>query len=272
MNSLPSQILVTDGMLLQYADDTTVICGGVNTAAVQTIMCSQLSIIQQWVLESKMKINFRKSSVMWFKASSRSTGFSYPPISIDGVELTVTKKQKYLGLIFDCSLSWAHHVANVCSKMSYYLYLLGSHRHVIDYSLMKMLLESLVLSHLSYSVVVWGPSLGSTLLQRLQRMQNRAVRLCCNLRKYDHVSAFYHRLSWLPLPCFIQFRSLCLMYRQYHQFKCIPLEPPIVFGRTFSYSTRTPAYFANIPMFRLSFPQRFSVLKQHSGGIYYHPL
>ena len=75
MNSLPSQILVTDGMLLQYADDTTVICGGVNTAAVQTIMCSQLSIIQQWVLESKMKINFRKSSVMWFKASSRSTGF-----------------------------------------------------------------------------------------------------------------------------------------------------------------------------------------------------
>ena len=74
-----------------------------------------------------MKINFRKSSVMWFKASSHSTGFSYPPTSIDGVELTVTKKQKYLGLIFDCSLSWAHHVANVCSKMSYYLYLLGSH-------------------------------------------------------------------------------------------------------------------------------------------------
>ena len=87
------------------ADDTTVICGGVTTAAVQTIMCSQLSIIQQWVLESKMKINFRKSSVMWFKVSSRSTGFLYPPVSIDGVELTVTKKQKYLGLIFDCSLS-----------------------------------------------------------------------------------------------------------------------------------------------------------------------
>ena len=82
------------------------------------------------------------------------------------------------------------------------------------------------------------------------------MRLCCDLRKYDHVSAFYHRLSWLPLPCFIQFRSLCLMYQQYHHFKCIPLEPPIVFGRT-SYNTRTPAYFANIPKFRLSFPQRF---------------
>ena len=71
-------------------------------------------------------------------------GILYPLISIDGVELTVATKQKYLGLTFDCSLSWAHHVANVCSKMSYYLYLLSTHRHVIDYNLMKMLLESLI--------------------------------------------------------------------------------------------------------------------------------
>ena len=267
VNSLPSQL--TEGVLLQYADDTTIICSGITPAAVQTTMCSQLSLIQHWVLQSKMKINFRKSSVMWFRASSRSTRFLYPPISIDGVELTVTEKQKYLGLTFDCSLFWIHHVANVCSKMSYYLYLLGSHRHVIDYNLMKMLLESLVLSHLSYCVTVWGPSLGSTLLQRLQRMQNRAVRLCCSLRKYDHVSAFYHRLNWLPLPCFIQFRSLCLMYRQYHHFKCIPLEPPIVFGRTSSYCTRTPVYFANVPVSCLSFPRRFFVLKPHNGGIHF---
>ena len=34
MNSLPSQL--TDGLLLQYADNTTVICSGVTTAAVQT--------------------------------------------------------------------------------------------------------------------------------------------------------------------------------------------------------------------------------------------
>ena len=131
-----------------------------------------------------MKINFRKSSVMWFKVFSCSTGFSYPPISIDGVELTVTKKQKYLGIIFDCSLSWAHHVANMCSKMSYYLYLLGSHRHVIDYSLMKILLESLMLSHPSYCVAVWVPPL-EVLCYRLQRThtQNHAVRLCCNLQK-----------------------------------------------------------------------------------------
>ena len=74
-------------------------------------------------------------------------------MSIDGVELTMIEKQKYLGLILDCSLSCAHYVANVCSKLSY---LLGSHHHIIDYNLMKMLLESLGLSHVSYCVAVWG--------------------------------------------------------------------------------------------------------------------
>jgi len=225
MNSLPAQL--TNGLLLQYADDTNIICTGATPAAVQNTMCSQLSLIQQWILQSKMNINFKKSSVMWFKASNRSTRITCPPISVGGVVLQVTEKQKYLGLIFDSNMSWTHYVANVCGKMSYYLCLLRSHQHVIDIGLMKMLLESLVLSHLFYCVTVWGPSLGSTLLQRLQRMQNRAVRLCYNLRKYDHVSQFYHRLQWLPLPHFIQFKSLCSMYHQYHQVKCISLEPPI---------------------------------------------
>ena len=53
-NSLPSQL--TEGLLLQYADDTTIICSGITPAAVQTTMCSQLSLIQHWVLQSLMKI------------------------------------------------------------------------------------------------------------------------------------------------------------------------------------------------------------------------
>ena len=38
MNSLPAQ--VTNGLLLQYADDTTVVCTGATPADVQNIMCS----------------------------------------------------------------------------------------------------------------------------------------------------------------------------------------------------------------------------------------
>ena len=53
---------------------------------------------------------------MWLESQVILQGFHILLyISVDGVELTVTKKQKYLGLIFDCNLCWAHYVSSVCS-------------------------------------------------------------------------------------------------------------------------------------------------------------
>ena len=75
---------------------------------------------------------------------------------------------------------------------------------------------------------------------------------------------FYHKLNWLPLPCFIWFKSLCLMYRQYHHFKCIPLEPPIncFWQNLFLLYKDTCLFCYNIPMFHLSLLQR--VFQSHT--------
>ena len=149
------------------------------------------------------------------------------------------------------------HVSGVCKKMSYYLYLLNSHQHVLNNTMMKLLLDSLVLSHIYYALPVWGPSLNVQLSSRLKRMQNRAVRLVFSLKKYDHVSDHYKRLHWLPLDQFIKFRSVCSMYKQFHQGHSIPLEPPIQFGQSHSHHTRTSSSFTGIVRFNLKFSQRF---------------
>ena len=254
MNSLPSQ--VTQGLLLQYADDTTLICSGFTPDIVATTVSIQLSHIQSWIDRSRMKLNFTKSCVMWFsvKASRQPT---YPPITVDNSILRVVTEQRYLGLVFDSQLSWSSHVSGVCKKMSYYLYLLNSHRHVLNNTMMKLLLDSLVLSHIYYALSVWGPSLNVQLSSRLKRMQNMAVRLVFSLKKYDHVSDHYKRLHWLPLDQFIKFRFVCSMYKQFHQGHSIPLEPPIQFGQSHSHHTRTSSSFAGIVRFNLKFSQRF---------------
>ena len=103
---------------------------------------------------------------------------------------------------------------------------------------------------------VWGLPLTQQLLQRLERMQNQAVRLCKHLSKFDHISEHYHQLKWLPLRKLIQLHSVHLMYCQYHRTKCIPLMPPIEFGPCQSrYDTRTAAHFANPTRFRFTFSQ-----------------
>ena len=47
----------------------------------------------------------------------------------------------------------------VCKSMSYYLYMIGSHRTSLTHSVSKMLVELLVLSRMRYAISTWGPAL-----------------------------------------------------------------------------------------------------------------
>ena len=133
---------------------------------------------------------------------------SCPTVIMDNIPLSVVSKHRYLGLVFDEHLTWSHHITKVCKSMSYYLYMLSKHRHVIKEDLLKTLTERLVLSHLTYSLPVWGPSLSKYSLQRIKYLQNRAVCLCRSLHKYDDVSHHYYSLNWLPFESLVQYRSL----------------------------------------------------------------
>ena len=77
------------------------------------------------------------------------------------------------------------------------------------------------------------------------------------LRKYDHVSHYRIVIGWLPARSVIQHRSLVAMYKQYRSDHCLLLDPQIEFGRQSSYYTRTPASFANIFRYHLSFGKKF---------------
>ena len=159
MNKLPLQ--VTDGLSVQYADDTTLICCGPTPVAAAALMNSQLQIVSNFISDSRMMLNFNKCNVIWFCGNHKKLE-DYPPIVVDGVILKVVDKQKYLGVIFDPTLSWANQVSNVCRKMAYYLHLNSSHKRTLSMQLIKLLIDSLVFSHLYYALPVWGPGLSDS--------------------------------------------------------------------------------------------------------------
>jgi len=81
--------------------------------------------------------------------------------------------------------------------MSYYLYLINTNKSVLSDNIIKLLLESLVMSHLNYALPVWGTSLTQQNISRIQLLQNQAVCLLCHLNKYDHITSSYNKLQWL---------------------------------------------------------------------------
>ena len=123
--------------------------------------------------------------------------------------------------------------------------------------MLKLSVDSLVLPHLQYALIVWGPLLsqGSITSYRLQRLQNWRVRIVQSFCKYDHVSHHLKLLSWLPMTQQIQYRSIIICAMYYHH--VIPFIAPLRFGRQHTRDTRHSDNFANISRFWLSSTQGF---------------
>ena len=87
------------------------------------------------------------------------------------------------------------------------------------------------------------------------------------LCKYDHVS--HHRLviGYLPVRSVIQHRSLVAMHKQCRSDHCLLWDLPIELGHQSSYYTRTPASFANIFRYHLSFSKKFFDHRPQTGGM-----
>ena len=109
-------VQVKQGPLLQFADDICLVCCG---DRVSKMLSDDLSSLSSWIAASRMQVNVRKSSVMWFRIRQYKARVSSPPVYLDGSSLSCVEHHKYLGIHFDSQLSWNIHVGHIC-KMSYY--------------------------------------------------------------------------------------------------------------------------------------------------------
>ena len=72
----------------------------------------------------------------------------------------------------------------MCKKTFYYLYWINTHCKHIPSAVLKPLADSLVLSHFSYALPMWGSAITKTSLNRLQHQQNWAVLYTISYSRY----------------------------------------------------------------------------------------
>ena len=119
-----------------------------------------------------------------------------------------------------------------------YLYWINAHYKHMPNDVLKLLIDSLVLSRLTYALPVWGPAISKQYLTRLQRQHNWAVHIVKNLKKFDHVSAHRTELGWLPVDALIRYRTLCTMHQLYHRtFTYFAESSYIVWSSTYLFNT-----------------------------------
>jgi hypothetical protein len=130
-----------------------------------------------WCTNRGLSINESKSKVMWFGSKKKVGKLPALKIFIGAVSLPHVNHYNYLGVILDSSLNLEKHVNAILSKASHKLHMFGLIRHLIDFNTGCLIYRQTIAPIFEYcSFVLGGASL--MLLSKLQRTQNRGLRIC----------------------------------------------------------------------------------------------
>ena len=91
---------------------------------------------------------------------------------------------KYLGVLMDEHLKWVPQISAVSKKISRGIGILAKLKYFLDAKLLSNIYYSLVYSHLSYGIQVWG-SACPTELKKIKSLQNKAVRIMTGNQYYQ---------------------------------------------------------------------------------------
>ena len=135
-----------------------------------------------------------------------------PSVQIDGTDLPLSIKCRNLGVIFDDKLSWESHINLITSKSYYKLRLLYRHKNFLSIAAKKYLCNSLVLSNFNYCNSLFL-SMSSSLLSKVQRVQNSCIRFMYCLKRRDHITPYLKLTNWLNMSNRQLLHSCCMMYK-----------------------------------------------------------
>lgn len=132
-------------------------------------------------------------------------------LNINGVTIEQVKEFKFLGTLIDETLSWNAHVTYICRKVSRNLGILKRSRKYLPQPVLLQLYNSLIMSHLTYSLSIWGFN-----NSRLFKIQKKAIRIISNSKYNAHTDPLFKNFNFLKLQDLFYLSLLKLYYKYRH--------------------------------------------------------
>ena len=95
-------------------------------------------------------------------------------------------------------MKWKSHVNHIISMISKNIGIMGKLRDCLPQNILLLLYNTLVLPHLNYCIILWGKC-NMYLLERLHKLQKRAVRVITNSSYLSHSNPLFVKLKILPI-------------------------------------------------------------------------
>jgi hypothetical protein len=196
-----------------YADDTQLYDHDIppETPRLVEKVSRVITTVSSWFEKNGLKMNEDKTEIIRIGSKGKLVQYDGPEsITIINCQVSFVDKVRNLGVLLDCTLSFEHHISNVCRGLYLQLRRLGQIRPYMSMESAKTLTVALILSRMDYCNAILA-GLPEDKIARLQRIQNSAARLVMCRSKRFSATALLRSLHWLPVKARIEYKiaSLC---------------------------------------------------------------
>ena len=200
-----------------YADDTQLYLSFDFVQSQMALDAIRAAIydIKDWLL-NMLKFNTSKTDLCVNGSHQQLAKLNHPlAMHVEQSEIITEESITNLGVIMDQYLKLDRHVNKVFKVCMFHLRNICKIRRFLTTEACKLLIHALVTSGLDYcNSILYGCN--QSTLQRLQLLQNYAVRLVYRIPKLCHITPYLKDLHWLHVQARIQFKLLSIVFKCIH--------------------------------------------------------
>ena len=168
--------------------------------------------IAYWSNQSKLPINFNKSTYMILGSKRRLRDNYELLLKIDNNKIRKVPNQKLLGIVIDEHLTWTPHIDNLCSIISTRISLLRQLSSYVPQNIQKLFYQSYILPLIDYGCNTWGTT-SNLNIERISKLQKRAARIILQADNLTPFSLMLEELGWLSIPKRLMLNKAILTFK-----------------------------------------------------------
>ena len=196
-NIMLSDIPQRDGIEINsYADDITIVCKCRNPTELRSKLQEYLRVFEDWAQNWGLRINPSKCAMQYFYKRS----IPCPIIRIGNTTVRYAKEFTLLGLVLDSpKLDWGKHIEYLVTNCEHRLNImkaLAAIRYGASARILRRVYIAYIRSKIDYGSVIYA-SAKERSLQKLETIQNKAMRIILGARKTSPISSLQVE-SYLP--------------------------------------------------------------------------
>lgn len=195
-----------------FADDTAITVFGEGEEEVRVKMQAELKSLEVWLSSNNLFVNTQKTKVMLFNKKNFE---NINKLELFGEQLEYVVECKYLGLIIDNQLKFSKHADYVIDKVNKKINFFRRLSNNLSMYSRVTVYKSIIAPHFDYCPTILF-YLNETEKNRLQKIQNRAMRVILKVNRYVRIRDMLECLQFMNIDQRLVYQNLLFIFKMIH--------------------------------------------------------